>query len=300
MDTIVQTKDLCKAFGSHLAVDHICTTIKKGDIYGLIGQNGAGKTTFMRMICGLAAPTSGSFTLFEKNDLELQRRKMGCTIENPALYPSMTAQENLEVYCRLMGIDNRSVIPDMLEFVGLHNVKKKTKDFSLGMKQRLMIAIALLGNPELLILDEPMNGLDPYGIKEVRDLLVKLNQEKHLTIVVSSHILDELSKIATRYGIIHKGKLIDEFSKEELESRCRKNLKFVVNKPQMSLELICQEFNGNAEVQPDGSVLLYDHLNDAAGICRILVQNGIEVSAIIPTEQNLEEYFMTMTGGQMV
>lgn len=300
MDTIVQTKDLCKAFGSHLAVDHICTTIQKGDIYGLIGQNGAGKTTFMRMICGLATPTSGSFSLFGSDDVERQRRKMGCTIENPALYPAMTAQENLEVYCRLMGIDDPAVIPDLLEFVGLHNVKKKTKDFSLGMKQRLMIAIALLGNPELLILDEPMNGLDPYGIKEVRDLLVKLNQEKHLTIVISSHILDELSKIATRYGILHQGKLVDEFSKEELEARCRQNLKFVVSDPQTALKLIHQEVDGNAEMKPDGSVLLYDHLDDAAKICRILVQNEIAVSAIIPTEQNLEEYFMTMTGGQTV
>lgn len=300
MDTIVQTKDLCKAFGSHLAVDHISTTIQKGDIYGLIGQNGAGKTTFMRMLCGLANPTGGSFTLFGSDDLECQRRKMGCTIENPALYPAMTAQENLEVYCRLMGIDDSTVIPDMLEFVGLHNVKKKTKDFSLGMKQRLMIAIALLGNPELLILDEPMNGLDPYGIKEVRDLLVKLNQEKHLTIIISSHILDELSKIATRYGILHQGKLVDEFSKEELDERCRQNLKFVVSDPPMTRRLIRREVDGNAEIQPDGSVLLYDHLDDAAKICKILVENGIAVSAIIPTEQNLEEYFMTMTGGQTV
>ncbi|MGN0356203.1 MAG: ABC transporter ATP-binding protein, partial [Muricoprocola sp.] len=255
MDTVVQTKDLCKAFGSHLAVDHICTTIHKGDIYGLIGENGAGKTTFMRMICGLANPTSGSFTLFGSSDLETQRHKMGCTIENPALYPAMTAQENLEVYCHLMGIEDSHAIPDMLEFVGLHNVRKKTKDFSLGMKQRLMIAIALLGKPELLILDEPMNGLDPYGIKEVRDLLVKLNQEKHLTIIISSHILDELSKIATRYGIIHNGKMVDEFSKEELEARCCQNLKFIVDEPEMALKLIRQEINANAEKQTDGSVL---------------------------------------------
>ncbi|XOQ45114.1 MAG: Putative ABC transporter ATP-binding protein YxlF [Clostridium sp.] len=298
MNTVVQTQDLCKSFGSHLAVDHICMTIQKGDIYGLIGENGAGKTTFMRMICGLATPTGGSFTLFGSNDLEVQRHKMGCTIENPALYPAMTAQENLEVYRRLMGISNPSIIPNMLEFVGLHNVKKKAKDFSLGMKQRLMIAIALLGNPELLILDEPMNGLDPYGIKEVRDLLVKLNQEKHLTIVVSSHILDELSKIATRYGIIHNGKMVDEFSKEELEARCRQNLKFIVGDPRTALKLIQQQTQGNAEIQPDKSVLLYDHLDDAAEICRLLVQNDIAVSAIIPTEQNLEEYFMTMTGGK--
>lgn len=298
--SVLETKNLSKGFGNRLAVDHIDMKINKGDIYGLIGENGAGKTTFMRMICGLASPTEGSFKLFDSSDLESQRHKMGCTIENPAIYPMMTAQENMEVYCRLMGINETKVITDLLEFVGLHHItRKRTKDFSLGMKQRLMIAIALLGEPELMILDEPMNGLDPFGIKEVRDLLLKLNRERNMTIMVSSHILDELSKIAVRYGIIHQGKLIDEFTKDELQKRCRMNLRFVTSDATGSLALIKKNISDNVEVQEDGSLLLFDHLDDAAKICRLLVQNKIDVSAIIPGEENLEDYFLTMTGGEI-
>ncbi|MGI6178023.1 MAG: ABC transporter ATP-binding protein [Eubacterium sp.] len=300
MSSILETKDLSKAFGKRLAVDHINMQINKGDTYGLIGENGAGKTTFMRMICGLASPTEGSFTLFGSSDLESQRQRMGCTIENPAIYPMMTAHENMEVYCRLMGIERKEVITELLEFVGLYHITdKRSKDFSLGMKQRLMIAIALLGKPELLILDEPMNGLDPFGIKEVRDLLLKLNRERNMTILVSSHILDELSKIAGRYGIIHRGKLVDEFTKEELEKRCCKNLRFVTSDTAEALDLIKQNISPNVKVQEDGSILLSDHLNDAAKICRLLVQNRIDVSAIIPGEEDLEDYVLAMTEGEI-
>jgi ABC-2 type transport system ATP-binding protein len=218
---VVQTKDLCKTFAGKNAVNHVNITIRRGDIYGFIGENGAGKTTFMRMLCGLAKPSGGVIRLFEREDLEKQRRRIGCTIENPALYPAMTAAENLEVYRILLGLPDKNIVPELLDFVGLAaSGKKKTKDFSMGMKQRLMIAVAMIGNPEFLVLDEPMNGLDPMGIKEVRDLLLRLNKEKKLTILISSHILDELSRMVTCYGVIHQGNLIDEFSAEELEQRC--------------------------------------------------------------------------------
>lgn len=299
MSIVVQAKQLCKVYGENTAVDHVNMTIQRGDIYGLIGENGAGKTTFMRMVCGLAEPNGGELTLFGSGDLEQQRRKMGCTIENAALYPAMTAQENMEVYRRLLKLENRRVIPDLLEFVGLHNLgNKKAKDFSLGMKQRLMIAIALMGEPELLILDEPMNGLDPMGIREVRSLLLKLNHEKNLTIVVSSHILDELSKIATRYGVIHKGKMVDEFSAQELGIRCRNNISITADNPQKAIGLLRDSFGISAIPKPDGKIVFYEQLDKTAEMNALLVKSGIQIKAIVPGEQDLEEYFMSLMGGK--
>ena len=299
VESIVQTKDLCKAFAGKNVVNRVNINIRRGDIYGFIGENGAGKTTFMRMLCGLAEPTGGTMRLFESNDLEKQRKKIGCTIENPAIYPAMTAEQNLEVYRILMGIPGKNIVPELLDFVGLSNVgKKKTKDFSLGMKQRLMIAVAMIGNPEFLILDEPMNGLDPMGIKEVRDLLLKLNKEKKLTIVISSHILDELSRMATCYGVIHKGNLLDEFSSQELERRCRRNIKIVVDNPSKAEHLLKTIVSANFDVMADGTIVLYDHLDEAAHINQTLVSNGLAVSALAPGEQGLEGYFMDLIGGE--
>lgn len=236
MDMIVQAKELCKRYGDNYAVDHVNMSVARGDIYGLIGENGAGKTTFMRMICGMAEPSSGGFTLFGSGEHESQRRRLGCTIENAALYPAMTAEENMEVYRRLLGIENRKTVTELLALAGLQNTGgKKTRNFSLGMKQRLMIAISLMGDPELLVLDEPMNGLDPIGIREVRELLLRLNRERGLTIVVSSHILGELSKICSRYGVIHSGLMVDEFSADELERRCRGKVGFYTDDPEKRL-----------------------------------------------------------------
>ena len=299
MEYVVQTKELCKSFAGKNAVNRVNINIRQGDIYGFIGENGAGKTTFMRMLCGLATPTSGTIRLFESNDLEKQRKRIGCTIENPAIYPSMTAKQNLEVYRVLMGISDKNVVPELLDFVGLGNAgKKKTKDFSLGMKQRLMIAVAMIGNPEFLILDEPMNGLDPMGIKEVRDLLLQLNTEKKLTIVISSHILDELSRMATCYGVIHKGELISEFTTKELEHRCRRNLKIIVDNTSKAKKLLTDKFSGNFDIAADGAIILYDNLNNAAAIAQMLVSNGLALSALIPGEQNLEGYFVGLMGGE--
>ena len=292
MDNIVEAKDLCKRFGGKMAVDHVDMTVRKGDIYGLIGKNGAGKTTFMRIICGLAAPTSGRLRLFGSDDLEQQRHKKGCSIEDPARYPAMTAQENMEVYRIALGIPGQQIIPDLLEFVGLHDLgHKKAKDFSLGMKQRLMIAIALLGRPELLILDEPMNGLDPTGIIEVRELLLKLNRERQLTIIISSHILEELHKIATHYGVIHEGKMVDEFTAAELEQRCRKDLRFIVSDSERAAVLIRENVTANFDVDRSGSIILHDCLEQTDRSNRLLLESDVDISAIIPGEQGLEDYF---------
>ena len=218
---ILKTNHLTKRYGHRAVVENLSMTIHQGDIYGFIGKNGAGKTTLIRMVTGLAAPSDGSIQLFGSGSLLEGRRRIGTVIEAPAFYPGMTARENIIAFSRLQGLRDFSHVEELLELVGLdHTGKKKCRNFSLGMKQRLAIAIALIGDPELLILDEPTNGLDPEGMKEVRDLILKLNQERGITVLVSSHILGELSKFATRYGIIHHGKLIEEFTEEDLWRRC--------------------------------------------------------------------------------
>jgi len=217
MNYVLQTKNVSKSYSGVMAVDHVSINVKRGDIYGFIGANGAGKTTLMRMICGLATPTNGEIELFGKSNLKSQRRKVGSTIENPALHPSMTAMENMEVQRLMLGIKNKSVCKELLDLAGIGNTgKKKVNNFSMGMKQRLMIALALLGDPEFLILDEPTNGLDPMGIHDVLEFLRQLSETKGIAILVSSHILGELEKIATRYGIISNGKMVDEFNADEL------------------------------------------------------------------------------------
>jgi ABC-2 type transport system ATP-binding protein len=299
MEFVVQTKDLCKTFAGKNAVNSVNINIREGEIYGFIGENGAGKTTFMRMLCGLAKPTSGTIRLFGSEDLEKQRKRIGCIIENPALYPFMSARQNLEVYRVLMDIQDKLIVPELLEFVGLGDAgNKKAKDFSLGMKQRLMIAVAMIGVPEFLILDEPMNGLDPMGIKDIRDLLLMLNKELKLTIIISSHILDELSRMATNYGIIHNGTLIDEFSSKELERRCHRNLKIVANKPTKAKRLLKSNISANFDVSEDGAIILYDHLDEAASINQMLVSNGLAVSVLAPGGQDLEGYIVDLIGGK--
>ena len=220
MNAVLKTSQLTKTYSSKQVVKELSMTIQQGDIYGFIGKNGAGKTTLIRMIAGLATPSSGSIELFGSSDLVKERAKIGTVIESPALFPNMTARENLITQCRIANVKDLRVVDETLELVLSNTGKKKAKNFSLGMRQRLAIAIALIGDPEFLILDEPTNGLDPEGIKEIRDLILHLNQKKHITVLISSHILSELSKFATRYGIIHNGSLIEEFTEEELWKRC--------------------------------------------------------------------------------
>ena len=299
MDYILETKEVSKDFSGKLAVDHVSIKVGKGDIYGFIGENGAGKTTLMRIVCGLASPTGGELTMFGSKDLVSQRYRVGCTIENPALYPAMTAPQNMEVQRLLLGIKEKKVCGELLELAGLsYTGNKKAKDFSLGMKQRLMIALSLLGNPEFLVLDEPTNGLDPMGIKEVRDILGRLNKERGITIFVSSHILGELEKIATRYGVISNGKMVDEFQASELAVRCGKNLVIHTDNSAKTREVITLMFSGAiCEQAPENAVRVKDRVEDAGQIVKALVGANVTVNAVIPEGDKLEDYFLKLMGG---
>ncbi len=299
MDYALNTDGITKIYGKHTVVDHVSMHVKKGDIYGFIGKNGAGKTTFMRIVAGLAAPAAGSMELFGSGDLEMQRQRIGTLIEQPGLYGTMTARDNLEVVRRSLGIARKQTVDEMLEFVGLSQTgKKKVKNFSLGMKQRLGIAIALFRSPDFLILDEPINGLDPEGIKEVRDLLSKLNREKQITILISSHILGELSKIATSYGIIKEGVLIEEFAAEDLESRCRRCVKLVVDDAQRASAILEEKCHiTEFDVPEEGVIRVFDGLDNSWIMNRELVENGIHLKESYLAGQDLEGYFMDLLGG---
>lgn len=299
MEYVLKTEGITKTYGGNLVVDHVNMHVRKGDIYGFIGKNGAGKTTFMRLVAGLAAPVEGNIELFGSRELEKQRVRIGTLIEQPGLYGTMTAWENMEIMRRNFGITDKQATDQMLEFVGLSKAgKKKVKNFSLGMKQRLGIAIALYRNPDFLILDEPINGLDPEGIKEMRDLLLKLNQEKQITILISSHILGELSKIATNYGIIKEGVLIEEFEAEELKSRCRRCQKLVVDNVELGVTILEEKCHITSyDVPEPGTIRVFDGLDHAWKLNQELVQGGVRLKESYLTGQDLEGYFMELLGG---
>ena len=296
MEYILKTEKLTKIYGGVKAVNEVSMSVRKGDIYGFIGKNGAGKTTFMKMISGLAAPTAGSMELFGKSDLEQARKRIGTLIENPGVYPNMTAEENLEIVRRNLGIPERAATREMLEFVGLDSAgKKKVKNFSMGMKQRLGLAVFPIRNPDFLVLDEPINGLDPAGIKEVRELLLKLNREKQITILISSHILGELSKVATRYGIIRDGVLMEEFGAKELEERCRKCQKITVNDVGLAASILEKKLSISYYDVLEGNVLrIFERIENAAQINRDLITGGVEITESCLSGLDLEGYFMDL------
>ncbi len=296
MEYVLQTTGLTKKFKSTLAVDHVDMNIKKGDIYGFIGKNGAGKTTLIRLIAGLASSNQGEINLFGHDELNEARGKVGTMIENPAVFPKMTARGNLRYYCVLLGLDPDDNIDYMLDLVGLNDAgKKKAKDFSLGMKQRLAIAIVLLGEPELLLLDEPINGLDPTGIKEFRDLILWLNKEKNITILISSHILGELSKIANRYGVINNGILIDEFTKEELLERCVGELQIKVDNIDKAKEVLSNSKDfSNYKIIDEHTIHLPNVPENAGQVNKELVNNDVSVMSSSVVGQDLEGYFMSL------
>ena len=298
MKSVLQTCSLTKKYGKEKAVNKVSLNIEKGDIYGLIGKNGAGKTTIMKMICGLASQSQGDIKLFGSSDLKKGRKRIGATIEQPALYPNMTAKENLIYYNKLLGITDYSNVQEILSLVGLEDTgKKKTKSFSMGMKQRLSIAISLIGNPDFLILDEPTNGLDPLGIKQIRELLLKLNYENEITILISSHILGELDKIATRYGVIKNGELIDELSAYELEKSCEKCISLVVNDSEKAVSIIKNIIKSNDyEVLENGVINIYDFLDIPEEINKALVENSVLVSNLTLKNNDIESYFIKMMG----
>lgn len=297
MEYVLQTDGLTKRYGQVNVVDEVSMHVKKGSIYGFIGKNGAGKTTFMRMAAGLAAPTAGAMTLFGSRELERARMRIGTLIEEPGVFKGMTARENLEVLRRSYGITEKERVEEMLSLTGLLDTgKKKVKNFSMGMKQRLGIAISLMRSPDFLILDEPMNGLDPAGIREVRELLLKLNREKQITILISSHILDELSRIATHYGIIRDGRLIEELGAADLEKRCRRCLKLVVDEPERAAAALEELSIQNYDVPEPGILRVFEGLEDTARINGALASKGIALKESYLAGQNLEGYFVELVG----
>lgn len=300
MQTILKTRRLTKSFGKKLAVNEVNMEIKKGDIYGFIGKNGAGKTTLLRTIVGLAAPTSGTLELFNSADLDKGRRKIGSVIEYPAFYPHFTARKNLEIQKILLGNVKDDEIDEILKIVGLGDTaNKKAKSFSLGMKQRLAIAIALIGSPEFLILDEPINGLDPTGVKDVRDLILHLNKEFGITVLISSHILEELSKVATRYGVIADGVLVDQFSKKELEARVQKFMEIEVDDIEKATNIIKSNIEISKIDVVDDKIRIYDHLEDSGMINSTLSQNGVIVKSLSSRGEDYESYFIKLIGGNV-
>ena len=299
---VLKTYNITKKYGEQLAVDNVNMTIKKGDIYGFIGQNGAGKTTLIRLITGLIHKRGGEIELLganEENELNKARTMVGSLIESPSLYTNMTARENLEVSRLVRNIPGKKCIDEVLELVGLKDVeKKKVKNFSLGMRQRLGIANALMGNPKLLILDEPINGLDPMGIVEIRELLKKINKEKDMTILISSHILSELSELATTYGIISNGKLIEEITAKQLSKKCRQYIDLKVDNTARAVILLERELGiSDYEVLEDSNIKVFSNLDNVGEVNSLLSRSGIIVESISVKGENLEEYFMNKVGG---
>lgn len=302
MREVIKTNNLVKKYGENIVLDNISITVNQGEIYGLVGDNGAGKTTLFRILSGQSNISNGSFELLgessEKNIMKV-RKRIGTIIENPSFYPKMTIEENLEYYRLQRGIPGKKNIDKILKEVGLLEVKKKKfNNISLGMKQRLGLALALLGEPELLILDEPINGLDPSGIIEIRNLLLKLNREKNITIIISSHILSELYNIATCYGFLSKGKLVEEISLKQLNERCRSYLEINVTNPK-KFSVLLEEKLGykNYKIMPDGLIHLFekDPINEE--ISRLAVENGIGLKSINEKSANLENYYLYLIGG---
>ncbi len=296
---LIETKDLTKVFGKFKAVNNVSMHVEKGAIYGFIGKNGAGKTTFMKMICGLSTQTSGSITLFGKSGAGLAevRRKIGCLIESPGIYPKLNAFDNLKMKGLAMGCYDKKKAEEMLELVGLsHTGKKKSGEFSLGMKQRLGIAMALTGDPEMMVLDEPINGLDPQGIVEVRDTISRLATERGITILISSHILGELSRIATHYGIINQGQLIKELSSDALQAECTARLELRVDNVQIATERLAAANIAHTVVGPE-HIHITSNVEYSGEINRDLVNHGVLVKELAVRGQDLEEYYLKLTGG---
>ena len=304
MSYIMQTQDLTKTYGKKDAAKDININIREGEIYGLIGRNGAGKTTRMRMISGLSNATSGTYSLFGKTGAEMKKmmNKVGVLIEHPGLYPTLSARENLKIKCIGMGIDYKkdNYIDNLLKIVGLENVsdKKGAGEYSLGMRQRLGIALALVGEPSMIILDEPINGLDPQGIVEVRHTLEQLRDEKGITIMISSHILEELAKLADSYGIIHEGKLIEQFTNDELMERCGQFVAIKTPDNDAAIKALSGIGITKTAIDEDGVLRVSERLEESDKMIVSLVKANVPVKEIFINNISLEDYYLSLTGGE--
>lgn len=299
---VLKINNLTKSYSGVTVLLDVSMCLEVGKIYGLIGQNGAGKTTLMRLVSGLAFPAEGTIELFGQcgeGNLQTQRKRLGCMIEYPSFIPYMTAEENLTYHRVIRGVPSKTIVNELLELVGLNNTgKKKAKNFSLGMKQRLGIAIALLSDPELLILDEPINGLDPVGVVEIRDLLNRLCEERQMTILISSHNLPELYQVATNYLFIHHGVIKQAITLEELEESCKHHILIGCDQPEKLASLLEMQLNTtNYKVMPDNMIKLYDYVGDKELVARAIFTNGIVVTNFSIQGDTLEDYFISMIGG---
>ncbi len=301
MKYVLTTNALSKSYGTFKALDGLSMHIPKGAIYGFVGKNGAGKTTLIRLICGLQYPTSGEYTLYNRKntekDIEKSHRRMGAVVENPSIYMDMSAEDNLKQQYRILGIPSLEGIKELLKLVGLDKVgKKKAKNFSLGMRQRLGIAIALAGNPDFLVLDEPINGLDPQGIIEMRELLLRLNREHQITILISSHILEELSKLATHYGFINNGHIVKEMSAAELEVACRKCIRVEVSDTK-ALVRVLDKMQIEYKILSDRQADIFAKMS-ISKLAAALAQEECELITCTEQDESLESYYMNLVGGE--
>lgn len=300
MNKVVATENLSKYYGKAKVVNNVNMEILNGEIYGLVGKNGAGKTTIMKLVLSMISPSKGSVKLFNTENNKKNHIRIGAMIENPAFYPNFTARQNLEYYKIVKGLSKEVEVDKLLEMVGLQDTNnKKFKNFSLGMKQRLGLALALLGNPDLLILDEPINGLDPEGIKEIRDILIKENREHGTTIFISSHILSELSQLATKYGFIDKGYLIEEITALDLEKKCTHYIEVKVNDANKTAKVLEKELGCKTyQIVNDKQIKIFNFNDDSNKINRILLKNNIDVYSLEMNGIKLEEYFLNLIGGK--
>lgn len=301
MTYILETKNLTKKYKNTQALNNVNLKLEKGNIYGFVGQNGAGKTTLIRLITGLSFPTSGEIYLFGQTgekQLQAQRKRIGCMVETPALYPNMTAYQNLEIQRIQRGIPDKKVIEDTLELVGLKDTgKKKVKNFSLGMKQRLGIALALINDPEFLILDEPVNGLDPVGIVEIRELIKRLNKEKGMTILISSHILEELHQTVNNYIIISHGVILESLTQSEINEKCKKYIAIKVDNVSLATTILEEQLHtSNYKIMPDKTICLYDYIEDIKTVSIALSKNNLIITGIYLAENRFEDYFIRKIG----
>lgn len=298
-NTVIKLRDISKKRGQTEILNHLNMTVYQKDIYGFIGQNGAGKSTTMKIIMSLIKETQGQLELFDSLDNQINRSRIGAIIENPAFYPYMTAYENLKYYVQYKGIVERNSIEKVLKMVGLENVrKKKYKNYSLGMKQRLGLALALINNPDLLILDEPLNGLDPQGIVELREILSHLNKKYGITMLISSHILDELEMIATRYGFIHQGQMIEEITAEKLQEKLKKYISLDVENIGLATITLEQKLHTeNFKVMDDHTIYLYDFVNESSLVATTLIQEGVILNKMNISNVSLENYYLSLIKG---
>ena len=298
-NTVIKLRDISKKRGQTEILNHLNMTVYQKDIYGFIGQNGAGKSTTMKIIMSLIKETQGQLELFDSLDNQINRSRIGAIIENPAFYPYMTAYENLKYYIQYKGIVEINSIEKVLKMVGLENArKKKYKNYSLGMKQRLGLALALINHPDLLILDEPLNGLDPKGIVELREILSHLNKKYGITMLISSHILDELEMIATRYGFIHQGQMIEEITAEKLQEKLKKYISLdVENIGLASITLEQKLHTENFKVMDDHTIYLYDFVNESSQVATTLIQEGVILNKMNISNVSLENYYLSLIKG---